>query len=133
MQAADSSNGSSNHDRDANYDQDAQRWTPAARGLRESPSARPRGGAKHYDTQDSVKELGEQGVTPHVAPNTRPRGYASRQKKRQQVEELFDWWQRIGRLRKVRQRGRELVKGMFPYTRAAYHLMRMTKLLGATA
>ena len=92
-----------------------------------------RGGDKHYDTQDFVKELREQGVTPHVAPNTRPRGYTSRQKKRQRVEEMFGWWQRIGRLRKVRQRGRELVKGMFPYTRAAYHLMRMTKLLGATA
>ena len=92
-----------------------------------------RGGDKNYDTQDFVKELREQGVTPHVAPNNRHRGYAIRQKKRQRVEEIFGWLKMIGLRRKVRHRGRELVKWMFTYPLAAYNLLRMTQLLGATA
>ena len=103
------------------------------------------GGDKNYDTQDFVKELREQGVTPHVAQNnrhrssaldgrtTRHRGYAVSQKKRKRVEEIFGWMKTIGLMRKVRHRGRKLVAWMFTYTAAAYNLMRMTKLLGATA
>jgi len=103
------------------------------------------GGDKHYDTRALVKKLREQRVTPHVAQNnrnrstaidgrtTRPAGYAVSQKKRKRVEEIFGWMKTIGLMRKVRHRGRKLVEWMFTYTAAAYNLMRMTKLLGATA
>lgn len=49
------------------------------------------------------------------------------------MEEIFGWMKTIGRMRKVRHRGRKLVEWMFTYTAAAYNLMRMIKLLGATA
>ncbi len=103
------------------------------------------GGDKNYDTQDLVKQLRQQRVTPHVAQNnthrssaldgrtTRHAGYAVSQRKRKRVEEIFGWMKTIGLMRKVRHRGRELVEWMFTYTAAAYNLMRMTKLLGANA
>jgi transposase len=103
------------------------------------------GGDKNFDTRDFVKELREQRVTPHLAQNNRNRssaldartirhaGYAVSQKKRKRVEEIFGWMKTIGLMRKVRHRGRKLVAWMFTYTAAAYNLMRMSKLLGATA
>lgn len=103
------------------------------------------GGDKNYDTQELVKQLRQQRVTPHVAQNnthrssaldgrtTRHAGYAVSQRKRKRVEEIFGWMKTIGLMRKVRHRGRELVEWMFTYTAAAYNLMRMTKLLGANA
>jgi transposase len=103
------------------------------------------GGDKNYDTQELVKQLRQQRVTPHVTQNnthrssaldgrtTRHAGYAVSQRKRKRVEEIFGWMKTIGLMRKVRHRGRELVEWMFTYTAAAYNLMRMTKLLGANA
>lgn len=103
------------------------------------------GGDKNYDTQDLVKQLRQQRVTPHLAQNnthrssaldgrtTRHAGYAVSQRKRKRVEEIFAWMKTIGLMRKVRHRGRKLVEWMFTYTAAAYNLMRMTKLLGANA
>lgn len=49
------------------------------------------------------------------------------------MEEIFDWMKSIGLMRKVRHRGRKLVAWMFTYTAAAYNLMRMVKLVEATA
>ena len=103
------------------------------------------GGDKNYDTHDFVKKLRQHRVTPHVTLNnanrssaidartTRHAGYAVSQKKRKRVEEIFAWMKTIGLMRKVRHRGRQLVEWMFTYTAAAYNLMRMTKLVGATA
>ena len=103
------------------------------------------GGDKNYDTHEFVDELRQQRVTPHVAQNDRHRssaidgrttrhaGYAVSQKKRKRVEEIFGWMKTIGLMRKVRHRGRKLVEWMFTYTAAAYNLMRMVKLVGATA
>ncbi len=103
------------------------------------------GGDKNYDTRDFVEELRQQRVTPHVAQSnqnrssaidgrtTRHGGYAVSQKKRKRVEEIFGWMKTIGLMRKVRHRGRKLVEWMFTYTTAAYNLMRMVKLVGATA
>jgi len=102
------------------------------------------GGDKNYDTHEFVKKLRAQGVTPHVAQNNRNRGsaldgrttrhpgYAVSQRKRKRVEEIFGWMKTIGLMRKVRHRGRKLVAWMFSYTAAAYNLMRMTKLVGAS-
>ncbi len=103
------------------------------------------GADKNYDTQGFVKKLRQNRVTPHVAQNnknrssaidgrtTRHGGYAVSQKKRKRVEEIFGWMKTIGLMRKVRHRGRELVEWMFTYTAAAYNLMRMGKLVGASA
>ena len=103
------------------------------------------GGDKNYDTHDFVQELRQNRVTPHVAQHNRHRssaidarttrhaGYAVSQKKRKRVEEIFGWMKTIGLMRKVRHRGRKLVEWMFTYTAAAYNLMRMTKLVGASA
>jgi IS5 family transposase len=103
-----------------------------------------RGADKNYDTHAFVKELREQGVTPHVAQNNRNRsraidarttrhpGYAVSQKKRKWVEEIFAWMKMIGLMRKVRHRGRKLVEWMFTYTATAYNLMRMLKLTEAS-
>ncbi len=103
------------------------------------------GGDKNYDTHELVKKLRQQRVTPHVAQNNRHRasaidgrttrhaGYAVSQKKRKRVEEIFGWMKTIGLMRKVRHRGRKLVEWMFTYTAAAYNLIRMVKLVGATA
>jgi transposase len=112
---------------------------------RAGPQRLTLGGDKHFDTRDFVKQLREQRVTPHLAQNDRNRssaidgrttrhaGYAVSQKKRKRVEEIFGWMKTIGLMRKVRHRGRKLVAWMFTYTAAAYNLMRMTKLVGATA
>ncbi len=103
------------------------------------------GGDKNYDAREFVKKLRQQGVTPHVAQNnqnrssaiddrtTRHAGYAVSQKKRKQVEEIFGWMKTIGLMRKVRHRGRKLVGWMFTYTAAAYNLMRMARLVVASA
>ena len=102
-------------------------------------------GDKNYDTRAWVQQLRAQRVTPHVAQNNRHRssaidgrttrqaGYAVSQKKRKRVEEIFGWMKTIGLMRKVRHRGRKLVAWMFTYTAAAYNLIRMTKLMEATA
>jgi transposase len=103
------------------------------------------GGDKNYDTPDLVKQRRQRRVTPHVAQNntnrsravdgrtTRHAGYAVSPRKRKRGEEIFGWMKTIGLRRKVRHRGRELVAWMFTYTAAAYHLMRMGKLVGAKA
>ena len=57
----------------------------------------------------------------------------SKNETRKRVEEIFAWRKMIGLMRKVRQRGRKLVEGMFTYTAAAYNLMRMLKLTEASA
>lgn len=64
---------------------------------------------------------------------TRHAGYAVSQKKRKRVEGIFGWLKTIGLMRKVRHRSRKLVEWMFTYTAVAYNLMRMIKLVGASA
>ena len=73
---------------------------------------------KGYDTQDFVKEMREQNVTPHVSQNTkrsggsaidgrttRHDGYQVSQRKRKRIEEVFGWVKTVGMLRKTRHRG----------------------------
>lgn len=103
------------------------------------------GGDKHYDTREHVAALRELNVTPHVAQNTarpggsaidqrtaRHAGYAASQTQRKRVEEIFGWFKTVALMRKTRFRGLERVGWMFTWTAAAYNLVRMRKLLGAT-
>jgi IS5 family transposase len=102
---------------------------------------------KAYDTRDFVGDLREMGVTPHVAQyattphrrsaidgrTTRHPGYAISQQKRKLVEQGIGWIKTIGTLRKLRHRGGPLVTWVFTFTAAAYNIVRMRRLLEATA
>ena len=103
------------------------------------------GGDKNYDTHEQVATLRALKVTPHVAQNTgrpggsaidqrttRHAGYAASQTKRQRVEEIFGWFKTVALMRKTRFRGLERVGWMFTWAAAAYNLVRMRNLLGAT-
>jgi transposase len=103
------------------------------------------GGDKAYDTADFVAEMRDLGVTPHVAQNTKGRrtaidgrtarhpGYGISQKKRKRIEEVFGWMKSSAGFRKTRHRGTERVGWMFTLNAAAYNLVRLPKLLGASA
>lgn len=102
---------------------------------------------KAYDTRDFVATLRTMQATPHVAQytpsvhrgsaidgrTTRHPGYAVSQQKRKLVEQGFGWMKTIGGLRKLRHRGRPLVTWMFTFTAAAYNIVRLRRLLPATA
>ncbi len=104
------------------------------------------GGDKGYDQQVFITGVRRCGLTPHVAQNTsghrssgidgrttRHPGYAVSQRRRKMIEEVFGWMKTIGLMRKVRHRGTAQVDWMFELTAAAYNLVRMRRLLPATA
>lgn len=102
---------------------------------------------KAYDTRDFVTGLRSMHVTPHVAQfpttahrrsaidarTTRHPGYAISQRKRKLVEQCFGWLKTIGGVRKLRHRGGPLVTWIFTFTAAAYNIVRLRRLLAATA
>jgi transposase len=102
------------------------------------------GADKGYDTRDFVRRARDQGVTAHVAQNTRNRrsavdrrttrhdGYAVSQRARKRVEEVFGWIKTVGAMRKTRHKGVGRVGWMFTLAAAAYNLVRMRNLLEAT-
>jgi transposase len=103
-------------------------------------------GDKAFDTRTEVAELRRMGATPHLARNaerpggsaidgrtTRHPGYAVSQRKRKLVEQTFGWMKTVGGLRKLRHRGGKLVTWIFTFTAAAYNIVRMRRLLPATA
>jgi transposase len=100
---------------------------------------------KGYDTRDFIAGLRGMGVTPHVAQHTTGRrsaidarttrhpGYAVSQRKRKLVEQGFGWMKTVGGLRQLRHRGGPLVNWIFTFTAAAYNIVRLRRLLPATA
>jgi transposase len=102
---------------------------------------------KAYDTRGFVANLRAMRVTPHVAQyaetahrrsaidgrTTRHLGYARSQQRRKLVEQSFGWMKTIGGLRKLRHRGGHLVTWIFTFTAAAYNIVRLRRLLPATA
>jgi transposase len=102
------------------------------------------GGDKGFDTQDFVAELREINVTPHVAQNDRGRrsaidgrttrhpGYAISLRSRKRIEEAFGWAKTVAGLRKMRHRGLPKTNWQFTFAMAAYNLVRLPKLIGAT-
>jgi len=102
---------------------------------------------KGYDTRDFVANLRAMDATPHVAqyPATPHRtsaidgrtthhvGYTRSQQRRKLVEQSFGWMKTIGGLRKLRHRGGPLVTWIFTFTAAAYNIVRLRRLLPATA
>ncbi len=103
-------------------------------------------GDKAFDTYPEVAEFRRMRVTPHLAPNTsrhggsaidrrtmRHPGYTVSQRKRKLVEQAFGWMKTVGGLRKLRHRGGPLVTWIFTFTAAAYNIVRLRRLLAATA
>ncbi len=102
---------------------------------------------KAYDTRDFVATVRRMRATPHVAQlattphrrsaidarTTRHAGYAVSQQKRKLVEQGFGWMKTTGGLRKLRHRGGPLVTWIFIFTAAAYNIVRLRRLLPATA
>lgn len=100
---------------------------------------------KAYDTRDFVANLRAMTVTPHIAQQTvgrrsaidarttRHAGYDVSQRKRKLVEQGFGWMKTIGGLRKLRHRSGPLVTWIFTFTAAAYNIVRLRRLLTATA
>jgi transposase len=102
------------------------------------------GGDKAFDTNAFVAGMRDLNATPHVAQNdngresvidgrtTRHAGYKVSQILRKRIEEVFGWTKTIGGQRKTRFRGTPRVDWMFTLAAAAYDLIRLPKLLGAT-
>ncbi len=104
------------------------------------------GADKGYDTRGFVEEMRALHITPHVAQNTarsggsaidsrttRHPGYATRQRVRKRIEEIFGWLKTVGGLRKLRHRGRERVDWQFVFAVATYNLVRMRNIALAAA
>jgi transposase len=104
------------------------------------------GGDKGYDTKDFVMECGWRNVTPHVAQNTnamrssaidrrttRHPSYSISQRIRKRVEEIFGWEKTVGNFRRTRFKGLERTQLASYLLGAAYNLLRMGRLLAATA
>src|SRR4029453_13255595 len=101
------------------------------------------GSDKAFDVAEHVASLRESNGTPHVAQTatnrssaidgrtTRHPGYAMSQRIRKRIEEAFGWIKAPGGLPKTGHRGLERVGWTFPFTAAAYNLIRLPKLLGA--
>jgi len=103
------------------------------------------GGDKGFDAQDSVAELREVNVTPHVTQNisgrrsagdgrtTRHLGYVVSLRIRKRIEEAFGWAKTVAGLRKARHRGLPKIDWQFTLAMAAYNLVRPPKLPRAAA
>lgn len=109
-----------------------RRWTVAA--------------DKAYDTVNFIEGCRQLRVTPQVAQNittrrgsqidgrtTHHRGYAVGQRRRKLVEEIFGWVKTIAGGRKLRYIGTKRNQLWAEFTTSAYNLVRMAKLLPATA
>ena len=100
---------------------------------------------KGFDTADFVSDMRDFNVTPHVAQNTTNRlsaidgrtvrhcGYEVSQQKRKRVEEPFGWGKTIGGLARPMLRGVKKLDFKFTLTMAAYDLIKLPRLIGATA
>lgn len=112
-----------------------------------APGRHPTVGAdKNYDTADYVDWTRALGATPHVTQNlarrggsaidgrtTRHVGYAQSQHARPRVEPAFGWLKSIAWMRKVKLRGLAKVDWLFVFASAAFNLIRLPKLLPASA
>ena len=121
----------------------------AALHLIEPRADRPRpitlGADKAYDTKDFVNELRSMRVTPHVAQNTSGRSsaidrrttrhaaYGISLRIRKQIEEAFGWIKTIAGQEKTKFRSRDRVGWAFTFAAAAYDLVRLPKLMAASA
>jgi transposase len=107
------------------------------------------GHAERLAALDMVQHVADQlcaafNVRPHVAQNTSGRrseidkrttrhsGYAASQRIRKRIEEAFGWIKTVAGLRQTKLRGLPKVDWAFTFATAAYNLVRLPKLIGAT-
>jgi transposase len=107
----------------------------------ESPHATV-GADRGYDAREFVDELREYNVTPHVAQKrysaidgrtTRHSGYARSQTVRKRAEQIFGWLKTVAGLRKTRLKGRAKNQLQVYLSGAAYNLLKIAKLMAASA
>ena len=103
------------------------------------------GADKAYDVARFVANLRGWNVTPHVTQNTTNRrsaidgrttrhpGYAVSGRMRKRIEEVFGWAKTVAGFRKTHHRGLSRVGWVFTLTATAYNLVRLPKLVAATA
>jgi transposase len=101
------------------------------------------GADKGYDAEDFVNELRSMNVAPHVAAKVRGSaldgrtmrhaGYRASQILRKRIEEAFGWLKGAAAFTRTRHRGLARVGWQFILAMAAYNLIRLPKLLAATA
>src|SRR5271170_3762939 len=113
-------------------------------GVADRPRAVTLGADKGYDAADFVEELRTINVRPHVARNTNGRRsaidrrttrhpcYAKSQRVRKRIEEAFGWIKTVAGMRRTKLRGLAKVDWSFTFAAAAYNLVRLPKLIGAT-
>jgi len=99
------------------------------------------GADKAYHAWRFRQALRERGYVPHTALRSEtgwggtrivpPPGYATSQRIRKRIEEVFGWVKAIGGQAKTKFRGRSRVAQGFQIAVAAYNLLRIPKLLGA--
>jgi hypothetical protein len=117
------------------------RWLSATLLFAHRPvEGHPAGADRGYDAANFVEELRTLNVRPHVAQNvsrrrsiTRLASYAASIRARRRIEEAFGWIKTIAGLRNAKLRGLAKVYWAFTFTAAAaYNLIRLPKLLGAS-
>jgi transposase len=118
-----------------------QEWNAALQMLRQVTHGRAAtvGADKAYDEAGLVAQLRALRITPHVAQyegrrsnidgrTTRHAGYQISRQKRKSIEQIFGWIKNTALMRKVRHRGRALVRWQFTLALSAYNLVRMRTL-----
>jgi len=125
----------------------AERDTALMMLVEELPGNQPLtvGADKGYDTKEFVELCRFYRITPHVAQNNKRRrsaiddrtarhvGYDVSQRVRKRVEEIFGWMKTVGGFRRTRFKGRRRTQLAAYLVGAAYNLVRMSRLLPATA
>jgi transposase len=99
-----------------------------------------------YDTAGFVHDCRALNVTPHIAQTRDPRrrsaiddrttrhvGYLVSQRKRKRVEEIFGWMKTFGGFRRTRFKGLRRTQLAASIVAATYNLLRICRLLPATA
>ena len=111
------------------------------------PEGASLGADKNYDAEAFVEDLKARKIKPHVAVNgtvsklgkvrktavptevAASEGYATSQRKRKRIEEVFGWSKITGGLAHLKVRGLDRVKAVFTFAMAAYNIVRLPKLL----
>ena len=104
------------------------------------------GADKGYDSQDFVACCHDMNTTAHVAQNKNAHrrsfvsdelaatnGYRISIRRRKRIEQVFGWIKLSSGLRQVKIRGKEAVSGLFLLALSAFNLVRMSRLMAATA
>jgi len=114
---------------------------------RRSRKRRTLGADKQYQERQFVEALRARNIVPHVAEYERGNlqrnslraderegpEFVQSQKKRKLVEQSFAWIKHWAGFRQVKLQSRKRVEWLFQIAAAAYNLVRMTRLLAATA